>query len=96
MAIFELTGEQKAVQQIDNQLRIAANAMKQAYTIARQTIYQNAGLTSDQVYAAFGEFTTTGLTVEQLGQSARLIKSAINQFAPGTINDETPEATITY
>ncbi len=96
MPIFNLSGDQQAVQNIDNQLRNAAKAMKSAYEQVRVQIYQNANFTPDQIYAAFAQYSTTGLTPTQLGESAMAIKALINKFAPSTITDDVPEATITY
>jgi hypothetical protein len=88
---------------VDGQLRQAATAMLQAYQNIRKTIYANDTVPAfkdmpfsvEAAYAAFQQFTTTGLTAEQLGQAARMIKTLVNRFAPGTIVDEVPEVTIT-
>lgn len=98
-----LTTEQQVTKQIDSQLKTAATTLKRAYTSIRGLIYNNprfmdeyGAFLSDDVYAAFATYTQTGLSPDDLGKAARLIKATINQFAPGTIVDEVPEATITY
>ena len=92
------TSERVLVEHIDNELRNAAIAQKHAYDNVRQLIYGTPEnpKTGEQVMAAYGAFarlTTTGLTPDQLGLSARLIKTVLNQFSPGTIVDEVPEVT---
>ena len=49
---------------------------------------------SDAVYAAFATFTETGLTIEQLVLAARMVKTIINIFEPGTLVDDVPEVEI--
>ncbi len=106
MSIFQepntLTPEQKVSKQIDKELRQVANSMKVAYLNVRKLIYQNPAFVDEygvfdpnKVFAAFSENTTTGLTVEQLGDSARITKAVLNEFAPGTIVDSVPPASIT-
>ena len=108
MSLFQrptatLTPEQKVAVQIDAQLRQAAVSMKTAYSAIRQLVYNNPAFKdeygvcdSDAIYGAFAQYTTTGLDPVELGKAARLIKAAINSFAPGTIVDSVPSATITY
>lgn len=89
--------EQRVVAQIDQQIVMAANAMKRSYDAIRRMVYQNPAIKNpDAVYAAFAQYTQTGLTPEQLGQTARLIKAACNTFQPGVIADDVPEAIITF
>ncbi len=102
------TPEERVAMQIDEALRQAANAMKSSYLIIRNLIYNNPNfktneqsdgsfeVDSNAIYIAFATYTTTGLTPDDLGKSARLIKASLNQFAPETIVDEVPEATINF
>ena len=100
MPIFQtpviLTKEQMIAKDIDYQLRNTATAMKNAYNCIRNIIYNNPNLSPNDAYVAFQMNSTSGLTADQLGQCARIIKAAINSFAPGTIVDEVPEAKISY
>ncbi len=97
------TREQKVATSIDTQLRSAAVTMLTAYQQVRTLIYSNPAFTdeygtcdSDAIYEAFVANTTTGLTAEQLGAAARVTKTFVNTFAPGTINDAVPEVGLTF
>ena len=100
MSLFQpptQTPEQLVTDQIDNRLRSTAQMLIASYNSVRHLIYDNPAFANpNDVYAAFQANTTTGLTPDQLGQAARAIKALINTFAPGTIVDEVPQATITY
>ena len=98
-----LTKEQQVAKQIDGSLRSAAVYMKKAYDEVRKLVYNNPafqdeyGVTdANAIYIAFQTNTLSGLTAEQLGEAAKLIKASINKFAPGTIVDDVPEANISY
>ncbi len=101
-AITPPTKEQQVALKIDINLRNAAISLKNAYSAVRAAIYDNPafkdeyGVTdSNAIYTAFVTNTTTGLTAEQLVEAAIIVKSVVNKFAPGTIVDDVPEATIT-
>ncbi len=107
MSIFNktdsLSKEQKVAQQIDTELYRSATTLKSTYDLVRRLIYANPAFTdeygvvdSDAIYAAFSQYSTSGLTTEQLGKSAMATKALINLFVPGTITDNVPQATITY
>ena len=81
---------------IDSNLKRASNGMQAAYNAIRDAVYNNQyGLASADVYAAFQTNTTTGMTAQQLGFAAEVIKGVVNFFQPGTITDAVPAATIT-
>jgi hypothetical protein len=98
-----LTKEQQVAAAIDQQLRFAAQSMLNSYNNIRRLIYANnnfkdeyGNFDPDVIYAAFAVNTTTGLTAERLGQAAIAVKTMVNLFAPNTIQDAVPEATITF
>jgi hypothetical protein len=94
---IQLTPEQSVAAQIDRELQFTAKQMLNSYQNIRRLVYANLKITDpNAVYAAFAANTTTGLSPEQLGQAARLIKAAINQFQPNTVVDDVPQAIITY
>jgi hypothetical protein len=95
--------EQIVAQHIDAELAKAAVAMLRAYYNIRNLVYDNAKfkdekgvIDSNAIYSAFEKYTLSGLSAEQLGQSARIIKASLNQFAPATIVDDVSEAKISY
>lgn len=90
------TTEQQVVERIDGLLKRAAQVQLFTYRQIRDLIYEHESLEADAVYSAFAARTTSGMTVEQLGESAKIAKSTLNRFQPGLIVDEVPEATITF
>jgi hypothetical protein len=91
------TPEEVLAEGIDDLLTRAATANKEAYEGIRSLIHANtAKFTPEQVYAAWSAFTQTGLSAEQLGKAARLMKATLNLFVPGAIVDEVPEAVISF
>ena len=106
----DISKEQDVARRIDGFLRNAATAMYQAYAEIRRLIYENQAFatfenvngtpvptyTPDAVYAAFQQYTISGLSATQLGQAARLLKTFINHFYPGKITDDVPEVVITW
>jgi len=88
---------------VDGVIKNIAMMRLQAYKRLRQMFYQNpnfrkpdGSFDSDAAYAAFAQNTQLGITPEQVGQMARLEKTAINFFQPGVIVDDVPEAKIEF
>jgi hypothetical protein len=104
MPIFTtLTLDQQTAAAIDGQIKSAAAAQLNAYNQVRKLIFANPRYKNDDgtfnstaVYAAFTANTSLGLTSDQLGQMARVIKASINLFQPDKITDETIPATIGF
>ena len=102
MSLFEntkptITPEQRVVSQIDWQLRQSAQSLLRTYNQIRRLVYANPELTPLQVYTAFATLTTTGMTPDDLGKSARATKCICNLFSHDPIIvDEVPQATISF
>src|SRR4051812_11440275 len=97
------TKEQRLAAQIDTDLANTARAIANACKLTMARIYENPAFKnkegtfdSDAAYAAFEANTQTGMTKADLQNAARASKAIVNLFAPGTIDDKTPEATIGF
>ncbi len=106
MSIFGTTTntpQTKVATQIDNELRLMANAMLGGYNKISALINTNRNFKDeygtydpDAVYAAWLANTTSGMSTTQLQHLERAVKTLVNYVAPGKIVDATVQATITY
>lgn len=89
--------EQILAKRVDAQLQAAAIAVELAYREIRRAIYANPAFPDpNAAYAAFVANTRTGFGAQDLGNAARAAKALVNQFAPGRIVDEVPEAVVSF
>jgi hypothetical protein len=97
------TKEVKLAKAVDSNLRRATLSISEAYRIILALMNENPAFKkedgtfdTDAAYAAFEANTSTGMTRADLVNAARASKAIVNTFAPGTITDDVPPATITF